>query len=54
MIFVLNGISRLLLSIDDGIVICISDLHALKAEGPISVTEEGIVICDNNEHPEKT
>ena len=30
-----------------------SDEHSKKALAPIEVTEEGIVICDNNEHPEK-
>ena len=37
--------------IDDRIDICFNDEHFLKAFFPILVTEEGIVICVNDEHP---
>ena len=50
---VYDGIPRLFLLIDDGIVICVSDEHSSKAEFPIEVTDDGIAICVNNEHPEK-
>ena len=43
-------IPRLLVSIFDGIMICINDEHSLKAESPIKVTEEGISIRVNDEH----
>ena len=33
--------------------ICFNDEQKLKAPSPILVTEEGIVICVNDEHPEK-
>ena len=31
--------------IDDGIVICLSEVHEEKALFPIDVTDDGIVIC---------
>ena len=34
-------------------MICVSDEHPEKAEDPIEVTEEGIVICVSDEHPSK-
>ena len=34
-------------------MICFNDEHPLKAEYPIEVIKEGIVICVNDEHPEK-
>ena len=37
------------LLIDDGIVICVNDEQALKAEFPIEVTDDGIVTCVNDE-----
>ena len=44
-IIVLGSSLRYFLSIDDE--------HSLKVAPPIEVTEEGIVICVNDEHPEK-
>ena len=40
----LELISRSLLFILEGIVICDSDEHLVKAENPISVTDDGIAI----------
>ena len=34
-------------------MISVNDEHPLKEEFPIEVTEEGIVICVSDEHPEK-
>ena len=51
--FVFDGIPRLFLSIDDGIVICVNDEHPSKALSPIEVTDDGIMICVNDEHWEK-
>ncbi len=34
----------------EGIEICVSDEHLLKAPFPIEVIEEGIEICVSNEH----
>ena len=45
----LGFIDKLLLSILEGIVICVNDEHPQKAKSPIEVTEEGIVICVNDE-----
>ena len=38
---------------DDGIVICVSELHSEKASSPIDVTDDGIVICVSELHSEK-
>ena len=35
-------------------MICVNDEHPKKAEPPILVTDEGIVISLSDEHPEKT
>ena len=48
-IFVLIGILRLLLLIEDGIIICSNDKHLLKEYSPIFVTDDGISICFNDE-----
>ena len=41
-------------SIEDGIVICLSDEHSSKVFPSISVTDGGIEICSSDEQPEKT
>ena len=40
----------LILSTEEGIVICAKDVHSSKALFSISFTEEGINICVNDEH----
>lgn len=37
----------------DSKVTFLSDLHSLKHSLPRNLTEEGIVICSNSQHPEK-
>ena len=32
-------------------MICVNDEHSKNELSPIEVTEDGIAICDNDEHP---
>ena len=38
---------------EEGIEICVNEMHPKKAANPILVTEEGIEICANELHPQK-
>ena len=51
-IFVLDGILRYFVSINEGIMICANEEHPSKTSFPIDLTEEGIDICCNDEHSE--
>ena len=48
-IFVLDGILRYFVSINEGIMICANEEHPSKTSFPIDLTEEGINICCNDE-----
>lgn len=55
MIFTFSDFSIIsaFISIEDGTLISISDVQALNAHFPISITEEGIVICLMLVHSQK-
>ena len=39
---------------EEGIVICVNDVHPEKASYPIEVTEEGIITCVRDEQHKNT